>query len=131
MLGPNNVWGHKNLVDIYCWYKKFGYKKPWIKKWSPCTLITLYIVATDHTVSCKFVSLCLLFILITLYLMIMDHPVSWGYGSPCIHWLLTNDHPVSSENGQPSIGGCQVSQVSQIRQFKHLEVGGWLGGPDG
>ena len=67
----------------------------------------------------------------------MDHSVSYDYGPPCMLWLwitlysLTNDHPVSSDIGQPSIGGCQVNQVSQIRQFinfKHIQVGGWLGG---
>ena len=54
----------------------------------------------------------------------MDHPVSYYYGSPCIMWLwitlyfLTNDHPVSSDNGQPSIEGCQVNQVREALQSK-------------
>ena len=121
--GQKNHWG----------YRKFGYEKCWVKNDHPvpCHWINLYNVATDYPISCKFWSHWFFFTI--------DHPVSYDYGSPCVllPWItlysLTNDHPVSSDNGQPSIGGCQVSQVSQIRQFtyfKHIQVGGWVEGLD-
>ena len=47
-------------------------------KGSPCILSD---VRMDHTVSCDYDSLCILWLWTTLYSFTMDHPVFWSMGA--------------------------------------------------
>ena len=84
-IGSEEIWVLKKreIEKILC-QKILWNKKWWLKEWSPCTLLL------DNSVFCSYGSPSILYILVTLV-------------------LLTNDHPVSSDDWPPSRRGCQVS----------------------